>query len=285
MTTHWKLAAAALAVAAPAVLYAKPAPPAGFTSMFDGKTLKGWKGDMSVWSVQDEAITVDTSTPIKANTFLVFEKPYGDFELRFKYRWSTDLGNSGFQFHSGMAEGNYTMAGYQANVVPLGGSPERFGMLYNELVDRQEEALLGQRVTLTRRTATNGGTARVVRTVHEMVNSRGAILGAVHPNKSGEWNEVVLIAHGNHIVSAINGVMAFDATDNDPIHFETGLFGLQAHSGPAMKVQYKDIYVKRLTAAPRIAGRFRTSPTPPPAPTQTYKDSTRAALPDVALPQ
>lgn len=282
---HWKLAATALAFIIPVAANAKPAPPPGFTSMFDGKTLNGWKGAEGVWTVQDEAITVDTATPIKANTFLVFQQPYGDFELRFKYRWSTDLGNSGFQFHSGMAEGNYTMAGYQANVVPLGGPAERFGMLYNELVDRQEEALLGQRVTLTRRTATNGGTARVVRTVHEMVNSRDAILAAVHPNKSGEWNEVVLISYGNRMVSAINGLLAFDATDNDPIHFESGLFGLQAHSGPAMKVQYKDIYVKRLTAAPRWEGRFQTTPTPAPAPTQTYKDSTRAALPDVALPQ
>ncbi|MBA3897148.1 MAG: DUF1080 domain-containing protein [Sphingomonadaceae bacterium] len=283
MKISWKIAAAAAILAVPTTLGAQSTAPAGFTSMFDGKTLKGWNGDMSVWSVQDGAITVDTSTPIKANTFLVYSKQYGNFELRFKYRWSTDVGNSGFQLRSGMAEGNFTMAGYQANVVPLGGPPERFGMLYNELVDRQEEALLGQRVTLTRRTATNGGTARVVRTVHEMVNSRDAILGAVHPK--GEWNEVVVIAYGNRIISAINGMMAFDAVDKDPIHFENGLFGLQAHSGPAMKVQYKDIYVKPLTAMPRWEGRFKSTPTPAPAPSQTYKDSTRAALPDVALPQ
>lgn len=283
MKAYWTLAAAAVAIAAPSIAVAKPAPPRGFTALFDGKTLKGWSGSEGVWTVQDEAITVDTANPIKANTFLIYGKPYGNFELRFKYKWSTDLGNSGFQFRSGQAEGDHTMAGYQANVVPLGGPPERFGMLYNELVDRQEQALLGQRATLTRRTATNGGTARVVRTVHEMVNSREAILAAVHPK--GEWNEVVVIAYGNRIQSAINDMMAFDAVDNDPIHFENGLFGLQAHAGPPMKIQFKDIYVKPLTAAPKWEGRFRTSPSPAPAPTQTYKDSTRAGLKDVALPE
>jgi hypothetical protein len=294
MKMHWRGAAAALVLTAalPAACVAQSAPPPGFTSLFDGKTLNGWKGDTTVWSVKDGAITGGADQPIKANTFLAYQKPYRDFEVHYKYRWLTPDGNSGFQFRSAYIEGNYAMTGYQANVIPLPTAdqpqyakfqPERYAMLYNEGSDRQEIALLGQRATLTRRSADGGGTARIVRTVSAMVNSRDAILGSIRQNP--EWNEGVVIAYGNHIVSAINGMLVFDAIDNDPIRPMEGLFALQAHDGPPMIVQYKDIYVKPLTSMPDIEGRFRSTVTPAPEPTQTYKDSTHAGLKDVALPQ
>jgi hypothetical protein len=281
-------ASVALLGASTGALAQRLAVPKGFTPLFDGRTLNGWRGDTSLFKVEDGAITVGSRDKIPFNTYLIHNKPYGNFELRYKYRWLTDEGNSGFQFRSGQAEGHFALTGLQANVVPIGEAtkrnrPERYGMLYNELGDRQEMVLLGQRATITRRTATGGGTARVVRTVHEMVNSREAILGSIRNNP--EWNEVVVIAYGNHIVSAINGMLAFDGTDNDPVGHLTGLFGLQAHSGPSMVVQYKDIFVRPLTSKPNIAGRFKTNPHPAPEPRITYKDSTRAALPDVALPQ
>ncbi len=257
--------------------------PAGFISLFDGKTLKGWRGDMTVWSVKDGAIQGGSKTPIPHNTFLIGEKSYGNFELRFKYRWLTPEGNSGMQFRSAQTEGPFAMTGYQANVVPVGAAPERFGMLYNELGDRQEMALLGQKATITRRPAGAGGRGRVGRTVSDMLNAREAIIGSIKP--APEWTDVVVIAYGNHIVSAINGLLAFDTIDNDPVRMRDGVFGIQAHSGPAMIVQYKDIYVKPLTAAPNLAGRFHASPTPAPEPRQTFKDSTKAAMPDEALPK
>jgi hypothetical protein len=288
--TILKLAASiGLAVGASSVATAqKPAVPKGFTALFDGKTLKGWRGDTSLFKVEDGAITVGSRDRIPFNTYLIHDKPYGNFEVRYKYRWLTEEGNSGFQFRSAQAEGHFALTGLQANVVPLGeattrGRPERYGMLYNELGDRQEMVLLGQKATITRRTATGGGTARVVRTVHEMVNSRDDILANIR--KAPEWNEVVLIAYGNHIVSAINGMLAFDALDNDPVGHLTGRFGLQAHSGPSMVVQYKDIFVKPLKSEPNLAGRFKSNPHPAPEPTKTYKDSTRAGLKDVALPE
>jgi hypothetical protein len=99
-----------------------------------------------------------------------------------------------------------------------------------------------------------------------------------------EWNEVVVIAYGNRFVGAINGLMAYDAIDRDPNGDATGYFGMQAHSGPPMTGQDKDIFAKPLRAPPNLAGRFRTIPGVVPEPTGTYKRSTRAALPDVGLP-
>jgi hypothetical protein len=255
----------------------------GFKPMFDGKTLNGWKGDASVWSVRDGTITGSSGNePLKSNTFLIFQQPYGNFELHYKYRWQSPEGNSGFQFRSGIVEGNYVMTGYQANVVPISAPPERYGMLYNELGDRQELMLLGQKGVITRRSANGMGTGRIVRTVTGMVNSREDIMATIKPEP--EWNEVVLIAYGRHMVEAINGMLAFDAVDNDPVGPDSGFFGLQAHGGPPMTVQFKDIEIKVLTSEPKTEGRFKSKPSPAPAPTQTYKDSNRAGLPDVALP-
>lgn len=276
------LVAIAFGSAAPSFAQ-EPQVPAGFTSLFDGRTLEGWRGDMTLWSVKDGVISGGSDKEIPMDTFLISEKPYGNFELRFKYRWLTPKGNSGFMFRSHQVDGNFAMTGYQSNVVPKGERIERFNMLYSELDDRQEMALLGQKAEISRRAAGGGGRGRVVRKVSETVNPRDAILAAV--NDTNEWNEVVVIAYGNHFVGAVNNMLAFDAIDRDPVGQKDGYFGMQVHAGAPMIVQYKDIWVKPLTAEPNIQGRFKSNPGPAPAPAVTYKDSTNAALPDVALPE
>jgi hypothetical protein len=60
-------------------------PPAGFTSLFDGKTLTGWKHmgketAAEVWKVDNGAIHC-TGAKIKGAGNLATEKAYGDFEL------------------------------------------------------------------------------------------------------------------------------------------------------------------------------------------------------------
>src|SRR5689334_13261270 len=57
-------------------------------SLFDGKTLDGWKGDSSVWSVQDGAITATVANQqLKHNTFLIWQGgDVADFELTCKYK-------------------------------------------------------------------------------------------------------------------------------------------------------------------------------------------------------
>src|SRR5688572_20571522 len=58
-------------------------------SLFNGKDLAGWKGDMKRWTVEEGAITGRTTpdTLLKYNTFLVWKggEP-ADFELRLKYK-------------------------------------------------------------------------------------------------------------------------------------------------------------------------------------------------------
>lgn len=235
------------------VLAAKPSGEAGFEQLFDGKTLKGWRGDPAKWSVQDGAITGESNATTPVSTFLIHDGSYGDFELRFKYRIS-DTGNSGFQFRSAVIDAEkFEVAGYQANVVPPS-QEYRFAMLWDHK-GRSEIGLLGEKIEISN---DNG---KLVRNVQSGVNPIRTVLGAYRPNP--EWNEYVVVAHGNHIVHVVNGYLALDAVDNDPKARREGVFALQIeHFGTPMKVQFKDIRVKRLTEAPDLTGRFISAPGP-----------------------
>lgn len=271
MKPAWILTMSALLLSSAGALHAQSAPvPAGFTSLFDGKTLKGWRGDPKVWSVRDGAITASTDAPITHNTFLILDKPYANFEMRLKYRFLTPTGNSGLQFRSGQGEGNFVLGGMQSNITPANftacGLPscgeERFGMLYEEL-GRLEMVLLGEKATITRRQAKTGGPGQMVRTVTGTTNPREAIINSI--KQAPEWNEDILIVHGNRYVHIINGLVVFDATDNDPLGAKDGLIGLQAHAGPPSTAQFKDLVIRPLTAFPDIS-RYVSNPGPPPPP-------------------
>lgn len=252
-----------------------------FTPLFKGNSLDGWRGDPTYFSVKDGVLTAGSRDVVTKNTFLILNKPYGDFELRYRYRWETKTGNSGIQFRSGVAEGYFTLAGMQANLTPIIDRVERFGMLYEELGDRAEMVLLGQKAEITRRTVSNGGQGRIVRTVLSTTNPREAIIASIRPYP--EWNDVVLIAHGERIIHVINGLIAFDATDKDPLARRDGLIGIQVHAGDPMVLQIKDMEIRAINKLPDLSG-YVTQPGVAPEPRRTYKDSTKVAMPDVALP-
>jgi hypothetical protein len=274
------LVSVALLWSAPAATRASPVPE-GFTPIFDGRSLDGWHGDPDFFTVRDGMLIAGAEQEIPRNTFLILQEPYADFELRYQYRWATEGGNSGIQFRSGVAEGHFAMAGMQANLTPLIQRTERFGMLYEELGDRVEMVLLGQKAEVTRMAAGRGGQGRVVRTVLATTNPREKIIGAI--KSFPKWNDVVLIAHGDRIVHVINGLVAFDATDKDPLGRKDGLIGIQVHAGAPMSLHIKNMVIRPLESLPDLS-RFATDPGPAPEPARTYKDSTKVAMPDVPLP-
>ena len=65
--------------------------------------------------------------------------------------------------------------------------------------------------------------------------------------KAGDWNQYVIIARGPEIILEINGVVMSHVIDEDAKKASRdGLITLQLHPGPPMKVQYKDLCIKRL---------------------------------------
>ena len=73
-------------------------------SLFDGRTLTGWEGDIkSTWRIQDGAIVGGSqTTQVPRNEFLTTTRSFGDFVLRVRFRLVGTEGfiNGGVQFRS-----------------------------------------------------------------------------------------------------------------------------------------------------------------------------------------
>jgi type 1 glutamine amidotransferase len=64
--------------------------------------------------------------------------------------------------------------------------------------------------------------------------------------KKEDWNEYHITARGNHLVQAINGHVTVDVTDEDKSAARaSGILALQLHAGPPMKVQFRNLRLKR----------------------------------------
>lgn len=201
-------------------------------SLFDGKTLKGWEGKEKFWSVQDGAITGQTTkdNPTKGNTFLVWKAgEMADFELTLKFKIVG--GNSGIQYRSEELD-DYVVKGYQADIDT--GGHRYMGILYGERTGRGIIADRGQKVKINEK-----GEKEVV---GKTVDNK-EFLAAL---KTEDWNDYKIIAKGNHLVHEINGMITVDVTDEHKQKVAKGILALQLHAGPPMKVQFKDIKMKVL---------------------------------------
>jgi hypothetical protein len=227
-------AAAGLAVAASQIIPAR-AWGAEAKAIFNGKDLKDWDGDPKFWSVQDGAITGLTTAenPTKGNTFCVWRGgTLKDFELTMMFKMENH--NSGVQYRSKTIDndaGKWVMSGYQAD---MDGSHKYTGGLYEER-GRGILALPGQKVTIGA-----DGKPKVTGTLADPKDIKAKI-------KDKDWNALVIIAQGNHLVQKLNGLQTVDITDDDEKRRAMeGLLGLQMHAGPPMKVQFKEIMLKVL---------------------------------------
>jgi len=230
------------------VSLAQPADQAGFKPIFDGKTLNGWKApDMSYWSVEDGAITARATKqhPVTRNQFLVWQLgELDDFELKLKYRIEgTPAANSGVQFRSRMAPEGHAI-GYQADI-DAGG--QWAGALYDEH-GRGMLAKRGQKTVIE----PDGKMSRTA------IGDPDALWAKI---KKSDWKDYHIIARGSHIILKINGQVTAEVIDNQDSQRDlSGVLALQLHSGPPLKVQFKDIRLKRLPLAERkkvvlVAGR------------------------------
>jgi hypothetical protein len=203
----------------------------GFESIFNGKDLTGWKGNFEHWSVADGAITgVNTAEkPTPHNTFIVWEKEVGDFELRLQYKIVG--GNSGIQYRSKLVDAEkFIVGGYQADI---DSSPTYSGINYEER-GRGILAERGQAVKIT-----GDKTIEVVKSLGDKAELQNKI-------NAEQWNDYVVIAKGGMLQHIINGVPMSTVDDVSTGAKSTGVLALQLHAGPPMKVQFKNIRIKQL---------------------------------------
>ena len=73
----------------------------GFVSLFNGENLDGWAkhGGRATYKVQDGCIVGECVPNTPNNTFLVYEKPFGNFIFKCDFKCEV-AGNSGVQFRS-----------------------------------------------------------------------------------------------------------------------------------------------------------------------------------------
>ena len=183
----------------------------GFVSLFDGKTFKGWTGNMNAFRIQDGAIvggSLDAKIP--RNEFLTTDKEYADFELRLKFKLIGEKTNAGVQLRSRRIPDHHEMIGYQADL-----GDNWWGCLYDE--SRRRKVLAGPPAA-----------------------QRGQGV------KRGEWNDYRILCQGARIQLWINGRQTVDYTEADKSLEQTGLIAVQIHSGPPAEAWYKNIRIRVL---------------------------------------
>ena len=195
----------------------KPAEKDGFTPLFDGKTFKGWEGNLEVFRIEEGAIVGGSlKRPVPRNEFLCTKKEFADFELRLEFKLLGKGANAGVQIRSRRAAKDSShpneMIGYQADL-----GDGWWGCLYDES---------------RRRTVLAGPVKKVV----------GKNV------KRDDFNEYVIRCQGRRIQLWINGQRTVDYTEPDKKIPQKGLIGLQIHGGPPSEAWYKDIRIKPLPA-------------------------------------
>ncbi len=216
-----------------------PAEPAEMEQLFNGKDLTGWDGNPMLWSVKDGVIHGETTkeVPTKGNTFLIWQGgKVKDFDLRLSFRCSA-TNNSGIQYRSKHFAENpnnkWIVRGYQHELRNETKLPNVAGFIYDEGGKRGRICLVGEKAVWN----TDGKKVT------------GSLISAEEYAKLfklDDWNEVAIIAKGNHIQHYMNGRLTLDFTDEHPkLALSEGVLALQLHGGAPMWAEFKNIRLKK----------------------------------------
>ncbi len=185
----------------------------GWTSLFDGKTLKGWKesGGEGSFFVEDGKL-VAKGKPM-GHLFYVGDVNSGafkDFELKLEVMTKTNS-NSGVYFHTRYQEQGWPQSGFECQVNATHGDWRKSGGLYS-VVDVKDVA----------------------------------------PHKDNEWWNYHITVKGKTVTIRVNGKQTAEWTQPDDWKGKfpgraigSGTFALQAHD-PNSVVYFKKIRVKTL---------------------------------------
>lgn len=191
----------------------------GFVSIFDGKTLDGWEGNLKMFRVEAGAIVAGTQEKrIPNNEFLCTKKRYGDFELRLQARLEGKGTNAGIQFRSERIPNHHEVIGFQADIGVMKGNELIWGALYDES-RRRKFLVVGDQAELKKAVRTDG------------------------------WNDFIIRCEGPKIQIRVNGYLAVNYAEKDSGIANSGIIGVQIHSGEPAEASYRRIRLKELKSA------------------------------------
>ena len=225
-----------VALSLPAATLVAEDPDEGFVPIFDG-TLKDWDGDPVYWRVENGMLVgeVRPDTLLQRNSFIIWRGgEVADFELKLEYRVSAD-GNSGINYRSSeVPDVKWAMCGYQADI---DGRDQWSGQNYEER-GRAFLAYRGQSVVMKA-----GAAPEILKALGDRAELQKEV-------RKEDWNQVHIVARGNLLQHFTNGVLMSEVRDEDPEKRSMkGLLGVQVHTGPPMKIEFRKILLKRLDAA------------------------------------
>jgi len=204
----------------------------GWTNLFDGKTLNGWKrlAGTAEYKVENGVI-VGTTVFGSGNTFLVTEKEYGDFALEMDIKIDDTTANSGVQVRS-----HYNPAGHEGK-----------GLVYGCQLEIDPSS---------RRWS--GG-------IYDEGRRDWLYPGSLHPEaqsalKIGQFNHIRVECIGHEMKTWINNVPVAYLVDTVD---QQGFIGLQVHAVGKQELSGEKVYFKNI--------RIQTAPVKPmPFPTGIY---------------
>lgn len=226
-----------------AVFAADNTPPEGFTALFNGKDLSGWKapdGDNGHWKVVDGIIDYDGKSEAKTDDkHLWTEKEFGDITLHVDWRWSGKPYK--IKHPIVLPDGNYKKDDKGANI--------------EEEIDEAGDSgvyLRGNSKSQVNLWCWSVGSGEVYgyRTDPKMPPE---VRAGVTPKKKmdkpyGEWNHTEITIKGDRLTVKLNGEEVISNAQLPGVPAK-GKLALQHHYAGGDKyspIQFKNIYVKEL---------------------------------------
>jgi hypothetical protein len=182
----------------------------GWTSIFNGKDLTGWKAPEPnpFWKAADGVLTGENDAA-KKGSMLYTTASFKDFELEADARWKGEI-DSGFMIRKKSGESKDKIGDLQIQIgVSRSLKKDMTGSFY---VSGYPEA--------------------------------GQAKEAAKLLKEGDWNRFRLVVKGDTVTVWINGTQASQYTDAR--YAEAGPIGLQIHGGLDMKIEFRNLRVKPL---------------------------------------
>ena len=174
---------------------------------FNGKDLDGWVGHSKLWSVKDGVIVAKSKDPVAVSTYLLTKQKFTDFRMTAKVKLVESEMHSGIAFWGRIAPEQKDKFTYAGHLVMF---PSGWGMY--DLYGRGGLPV-------------DGAPAKKV-------------------GKQHDWNDLEILAQGNRVRVAVNGVRVVDWRDPEPKRIKEGPIGLQLHSNNVpQEIHFKDLTI------------------------------------------
>lgn len=219
----------------------------GFTQVFNGKDLSGWKvpaGDNGHWSVIDGVIDYDARSESKGDKNLYTEKEYTDFQLHVEWRFK-GYGDHLFRLPTILPNGDYAVDSDGNTIQPFGPNSDS-GILLKGVGQANLWCW-----------SVGSGELWSVRNDKKLPAEvrAGAVPSSNQDKPVGFWNAFDITVKGERITIKNNGIVVINNALYPGLHVK-GALGFQHHGGVNAKtgkmrgasslVQFRNIWIKEL---------------------------------------